>query len=296
MITAKTGIRSEEVRFGSQHVLFVEGKDHNAIDPTVLNGLFSDELRIEPLGPSFSVKSVAQALHQHHPTYYFLIDRDHYGKDVVERCWCQFPDPGANNLLIWRRRELENYFLEPDYLIQSEYCEVDKKALGDKILNVARTRLFLDAANHVVISVREGLKQNWIDIFTNPDEFITENDALNMLLKSDNFPRHCSNVQRTVSPTELERRFRKVVNEMTGGTKQINFDVGNWLEQIKGKMVLTQVINSECFRVRALNGNLLQGKEKLQAVVRDLLNKDTNVQPKDFKDLKKLIDTQIRVG
>ena len=72
MLGVRTGIRPESVRFQAGHVLFVEGKDENALDPKVLSELFDHHLRIEPLGPAFSVKSVAEALHPHHPTYYFL--------------------------------------------------------------------------------------------------------------------------------------------------------------------------------------------------------------------------------
>ena len=133
MISVTTGIRAEEVRLQGQHVLFVEGRDGNAVDPKVLNALFSDGLRIEPLGSSFSVRSVAEALHPHHPTYYFLIDRDHYEHDFVERCWTHFPDPGTHNLLVWRRREIENYFLEPQYLVRSKYCRVSEERLGERL-------------------------------------------------------------------------------------------------------------------------------------------------------------------
>ena len=36
MVSLKRGIRSEEVRFKEQHVLFVEGKDKSSVDPKVL--------------------------------------------------------------------------------------------------------------------------------------------------------------------------------------------------------------------------------------------------------------------
>ena len=121
-IEVRRGIRSEEVRHHGQHVLFVEG-DKGSVDPEVLNKLFSNKISIEPLGPSSSVKSVAKALQTYHPTYYFLIDRDHYDDSFVEKCWDDFPDPKTNNLLIWRRREIENYFLDPDYLSRSDFCE-----------------------------------------------------------------------------------------------------------------------------------------------------------------------------
>jgi hypothetical protein len=69
MIEAATDIRAEEIRFQGQHVLFVEGKDEDAIDPKVLGELFGQTIRIEPMGPSFYVKSVAEALFPNHPTY-----------------------------------------------------------------------------------------------------------------------------------------------------------------------------------------------------------------------------------
>ncbi len=51
MLSVRTGIRPEEVQLGGQHVLFVEGNDANALDPTVLKELLP--IRIEPLGTSF---------------------------------------------------------------------------------------------------------------------------------------------------------------------------------------------------------------------------------------------------
>ena len=62
MLKVKTGIRPEEVRGQVQHILFVEGSDNKSVDPKVLNELFSNGVRIEPLGPSYSVRSVAEAL------------------------------------------------------------------------------------------------------------------------------------------------------------------------------------------------------------------------------------------
>ncbi len=119
MIGVKRGIRPEEVRLQGQHVLFVEGEGGDSVDPTVLNELFEQRIRIEPLGSSYFVRSVAEALFSCHPTYYFLIDRDHYADEYVDRCWNSFPDPEKHNLLVWRRREIENYFLEPEYLGKS---------------------------------------------------------------------------------------------------------------------------------------------------------------------------------
>ena len=293
MINVTTGIRAEEVRLQGQHVLFVEGRDKDSVDPKVLNALFSGELRIEPLGPSFSVRSVAEALHPHHPTYYFLIDRDHHEHDFVEGCWKNFPDPDTDNLLVWRRREIENYFLEPQYLIQSKYCQVSEERLGERILHFANQRLFLDIANHVVISIREELKRNWIKKFKNPDDFPTRDDALLKLKQANEFDQHRTNVHNKVSAEEVESRFMDFLVRMTGGQDEIAFGAGEWLHLIQGKKVLAQVVNSTCFQVATTDGNTLMGREKLNEVVKDLLLKDAAVQPDDFMTLKDLIDKRV---
>ena len=293
MINVTTGIRAEEVRLQGQHVLFVEGRDKDSVDPKVLNALFSGGLRIEPLGPSFSVRSVAEALHPHHPTYYFLIDRDHHEHDFVEGCWKNFPDPDTDNLLVWRRREIENYFLEPQYLVQSKYCRVSEERLGERILHFTNQRLFLDIANHVVISIREELKRNWIEKFKNPDDFPTRDDALLKLKQANAFDQHRTNVHNKVSAEEVERRFMDFLVRMTGGQDEIAFGVGEWLYLIQGKKVLAQVVHSECFQVATTDGNTLMGREKLNEVVKDLLLKDAAVQPDDFMALKELIDKRV---
>jgi|SaaInlStandDraft_7_1057024.scaffolds.fasta_scaffold06318_2 hypothetical protein len=293
MISVKKSIRSEEVRFHSQYVLFVEGKDNNSVDPNVLNELFDNGLRIEPLGASFSVKSVAEALYPHHPSYYFLIDRDHQDDAFIQKCWDNFPDPDTHNLLVWKRREIENYFLEPDYLFNSQYCQVSKEALEQKVLEFSKARLFLDAANHVVIAIREELKRNWIQKFSNPDDFSNKETALQKLKAANEFERHASNVSQQVSAAELERRFNQCLEIMTGGQNEITFGSGSWLSMIQGKKILSQIINSGSFRVPTTDGSQLTGKEKLNAIVKDLLKKDESILPSDFIELKQLIHNRL---
>ena len=291
MLRIRPGIRPEEVLHQAQHVLFVEGNDENALDPTVLKGLFDPPLRIEPLGASFSVKSVAEALHPHHPTYYFLIDRDHHDNDFINRCWHNFPNPDTHNLLIWRRREIENYFLEPDYLVQSQFCRVEQDDLEQQILQFANKRLFLDAANHVIISIREELKENWIEKFSDPDEFSTKEIALEKLERTNEFEQHRTNVENKVSVEEMERRFYECLEAMTPDQDQLAFGRGDWLDMVQGKSVFRQVINSGSFQVKTKDGTVLQGRERLNEVVKDLLRKDE--QPTDFMELKRLITRRI---
>lgn len=294
MVSFRRGIRSEEVRLQSQHVLFVEGKDRTSIDPKVLGELFgTGTIKIEPLGPSFSIKSVAQALYSYHPTYYFLIDRDYHDDNFITQCWSNFPDPEKYNLLVWKKREIENYFLDPNYLFQSKYREVSQEEIEKKILECAKDRLFLDAANHVVISVREELKRNWIDKFSNPSEFPSKNGALEKLKNAIEFENHKTDICQKISTEEIEKRFEQVLEEMTGGSDTLTIGQGKWMGMIQGKKVLSQVINSGCFKVVANDGSNLNGQEKLHAVIKDLLKKDADVQPNDFLELKELITLRV---
>ena len=293
MIAVKKEIRSEEVRLDSQHVLFVEGTDRNSVDPNVLYELFESNIQIEPLGPSFWVRSVAEALYTHHPTYYFLIDRDHQNDDFIERCWRNFPDPDTHNLLIWRWREIENYFLVPDYLCQSRYCQVSQGELEQKILQFANERLFLDVANQVITSIREELKRTWIEHFSNPAQFSSKEEALEKLKDANEFDQHRTDVTQKVSVNEIELRFHDYLNGMTGAQSQLVLGHGNWLEMIKGKKVLAKVVNSGDVNVPTTDRKALQGRAKLNEVVKDLLRKDESIQPNDFVILKQLINERI---
>ena len=152
---AKKNISPEEINFSSKHVLFVEGTA-DSIDVEALENIL--DINIEPMGPSYWIKSVAKALAPTHPTYYFLIDRDHYDDQAVEDYWKEFPNTETPNLLVWRKKEIENYFLEPNYLAQSKYFVKTKEELKDIILKEAQNRLFLNITNQVIISIREDFK------------------------------------------------------------------------------------------------------------------------------------------
>ena len=94
----KKGAPPEAVNQAAQHVLFVEGTE-DGVDVTWLKPLFLPPLEVKPLGASFHVKSVAQALHPHHPTYYFLTDRDHATDQEVESTWNNLAAQGNRELL-----------------------------------------------------------------------------------------------------------------------------------------------------------------------------------------------------
>ncbi|KKZ11635.1 MAG: hypothetical protein TQ37_06780 [Candidatus Synechococcus spongiarum 15L] len=288
MVEIRTGIRSEQVRAGGEHVLFVEGSDES-LDQVVLRALLSNTLRVEVMGPSYSVRSAAQALAPHHPRYYFLIDRDHYDDEFIEQSWRRFPDANQDNLLVWRRREIENYFLDPPFLVKSEFCRTSMEGLTTTLENVAQERLFLDVANSVISSVREKQKMNWVQHFANPADFASKEAAVERLISQEAFVERSKEVSEMLSQDELTRWFEERLALMTGGRETLTYGMGRWIEMISGKKVLSQLLNPGRFQVKNKEGQTLTGKEMQKEIVRQLAVKNVNSRPSNLVELRRLV-------
>ena len=226
MIIIKHDVRPEEIRQSARHILFVEGNDKNSVDPKVLSGLLQNIIRVEPLGASFHIRSAAQAFYKYHPDYYFLIDRDHHESSFIKKCWDNFPDPTTDNLLIWPRREIENYFLIPEYLMNSSYLNVSEDVLKACIIKECKRRLYLDAVNQVIITIREDLKENWISTFKDIAGFGTKKSAIAKLIQASEFISYKKKVSSKVTKNALENRFNKIFNEFTDGKDEIEYGCG----------------------------------------------------------------------
>lgn len=293
MLQIRSGVRSEEVREGGEHVLFVEGSEDGSLDQTVLRALLRRTLRIETLGPSYSIKSAAQALARHHPRYYFLIDRDHHSDDFVDKCWQRFPDPGTGNLLVWRRREIENYFLDPSFLLESKHCIATEPELTGALVMAAQEQLFLDVANHVILSIREEQKLTWIEQFSNPVEFSSKNEAIQRLTSAKEFSDRRRAVSSMVTKRELGERFEARLEMMTGCGDQLTYGQGRWVEMIRGKKVLPQLLNLRGFEIRDAEGQEVTGKDRAYEIVRELAVKDVDNRPADIGELQRLIEDRV---
>jgi hypothetical protein len=236
-VQVKVGARPEELRQASQHTLFVEGQSAS-FDPLVLTELLPPEVRIEPLGPSHSIRSVAEAIFPYHPTYYFLIDRDHFDDATVENSWSRFPDPAVSNILIWRRRELENYFIDPHYIIRSSYCRCAEEILRSCIKRTCERRLFMDAANIVITELRERSKRKWISLFDRPADFPDREQSLVQLTSRLEYQTWSQEMSQVMAKEALSRQFEETLNVLMGGKQELEFDSGSWLERTRGKEIL----------------------------------------------------------
>ncbi len=287
----RRNIAPEDVTFANKHIVFVEG-DSNSIDVKILSRML--DIRVEPMGKSYWIKSVAQALAPYHPTYYFLIDRDHHTDANVDEYWSKFPDTDTPNLLIWRKKEIENYFLDPDYLVQSKYLRKSADELKLVILRNSQSRLFMNAANQVIISIREDCKANWINTFTKFEQFRDKKTAIEKLKDTDAFAKFREKVSEMTAETEIVRRFDSFHNQMSEGDSELSWGKGRWLDMLSGKEILHDVLNSNCFQVKDRNNKIVSGKGKFDAIIADLLSKENL--PCDFLELRKLIQQRVENG
>ena len=290
----RSGVAADAVNQSANRVLFVEGSGSEAIDPRALTRLLQGaDIAVRALGPSFHIKSAAQALHPTHPSYYFVIDRDHHDNATVESSWTNFPNPSTDNLLIWRKRELENYFLEPDYLSKSVFftkCGLAELKL--RLLKLAESRVFFDLANQTIASIREMQKSKWIEDFTNPADFKTSAKALNQLKNCVALGDRIEVVSAQVKYSSVEELFQRLKAEYLGTADKPELNEGQWLDRMRGKQLLSAIVN-ECFDVKDADQNRLTGREAVTLVAEELLQRKIEDQPQDFQELRKLIVSRI---
>lgn len=291
------GVDATQVLQGAKHKLFVEGKDNQEIDPAVLHELLNNNdltaIEVQSMGCCDNVRSAAQALIHQHPAYYFLIDRDDQDQAIVDQSWDRFPDPNAYNMLIWRKRELENYFIDPDYIGKSTFLKPDID-VGQRILDVCSNRLFLNAANLTLLYLNRELRRPLtISHFANPEHFKNESDGVLQLEQlAGQLELKKISVAGSLEKDFVKQKYLNFINELSGGIYPLKYGSGTWLERMSGKEVF-RVIANECFQVRDTSNALLRGKEQNKQIAKELVNLPLSEQPADFQDIVRLLKKRI---
>lgn len=297
MPTIQTGVPSRSVLQGARHVLFVEG-NQDGLDVTVLRELLKPSLRVEPLGPCFSIRSAAAALYPHHPEYWFIIDRDDWKEDAVEKSWKNFPDPTTNNLLIWRRKELESYFLEPSWACNSQYLKTDAEQgnLESWLANKADSILWLEAANRVIISLRYKIKQSEARLLKLQEvSGCTRSLVADKLVASSAVANLRKAVSTNLSDSAIRAAFDEECELLSGGTVPLTWGIGRWRNLMSAKSLFRAMVN-EWFRVpnqRDGGQTRLSGRAAEKTVASDLLRYHQDKMPADFVELKRIFDEAI---
>jgi hypothetical protein len=293
MISVKTNIEPREVALtATRSTLFVEGGGEKSFDVSAMKTLFDGEISVEPLGPADGVRFAAEAFKQSHPEYFFLIDRDTLDDKTVKKYWKDFDLPKGNNLLILKKREIENYFLSPAFLCISQFrnTKISEKNITNKIICFAKKRLYADALNFVIISCREELQRTEIRI-ESVNNIETEQDALKTIEKIKSFHTYNNKVKNLSK--KMTTMFSDRLKLLCGDSKSLQFEKGQWQDQMEGKEILHNILSQGFFRVETNDKKILEGTEKFNAIIKDLLKPENQNHPA-FPDELQTIKSKIR--
>ena len=286
MIEHKRGFASSEVEQGSSRVLFVEG-EANSLDYVLMSRVFTD-VKVRAIGPSSNIKAAAKAFSNVHPSYFFVVDRDHQEDSFVEETWNKFK-AGESNLVIWRKKEIENYFLNPTMLCSSEFIleGVTEEHIRERIKAYAKANIYMFAANRVIIRLREELKHQWIELYDKKEDFPDKEAALYKLMHNDKIQNKPTEVKGLFST--IEALFESELGFMVGEDGDLQWGKGKWLELMPGKKILHELLNdTKLFIVSGNGGRKVEGNRKRQEILARLLSKPENW-PDDFVQLKNII-------
>lgn len=289
MLKIKKGIASSDIEYGSSRILFVEGIN-GSLDEELLTQVFST-INVKGIGPCSYIKSAASAFADVHPTYFFVVDRDHQTDENIEKTWEAF-EKKRGNLIIWRKKEIENYFLDPMLLSASEFLkgEITEADIREAIVSYAKEELYMCVTNRVIIDLRENLKVNWIHNYTNSNEFPNKETALLTLKGNAVIKEKLSEIDTMFS--SMEDIFNRELRFLLGENEELRWGEGRWLDLMPGKSILHKLLNStKLFVVTDNYGNQVTGKDRRKLILSRIL-KDESVWPDDFKKLKTLLDNR----
>ncbi|MEI6708332.1 MAG: hypothetical protein WCK96_14510 [Methylococcales bacterium] len=290
------GVNATQVLQGAKYKLFVEGNDNQEIDAFVIQELLNNNgltaIEVQTMGGCDNVRSAAQALIYQHPSYYFLIDRDDQDQTTVDKSWQNFPDPNAHNMLIWHKRELENYFIDPDYLEKTSFLKPNVN-LRQRILKECNHRLFLDAVNLTLYALNRALRKHLpINHFADPFQFQNKNDGVVQLEQLTGFANKRTDVVNILEKESVKKIYSDFVDELSGGVIPLKYGSGTWLERMSGKEVF-RVIANDCFQVLNASNVLLTGKEQNKQIAKELVKLPIKQQPPDFQELVNLLKKRV---
>lgn len=281
----------------AQHKIFVEGKPNDiGIDAVVIRELLRNNklshVEVIQMNSCENVRNAAQALIKAHPHYYFLIDRDDRSLETVENSWRDFPNPEKQNILIWRKRELENYFLDPNYLARSNFLKVTPEQLKQEILETCRRRFYLDAANLTLMSIGKEVRQLFkIPLFFREIDSFKSQENGEQQLENLILPKLQAMTAKINDERQdhfLKKRYCEFISELSGGVLPLQYGHGTWLERMSGKEIFHSIANN-CFEVTTANNVILRGESKHKEIVKNLLRLPLEQQPADFQAVVSLL-------
>jgi len=289
---------SPERTFGAgDRFLFVEGETDDALDAVALRTLLGPlDVKVRAAGGCDNVIAAAKAFARMgvipgwgNAECYAIVDRDHRGDGEVARTWVGGPLADGRTHLYWRRHEFENYFLEPEFVAQSQYLRQGRteEDVRNALLAAARRRVFLDAANLVLKALRE--EWRWWDVREfglGEADFSTVAAARDSFLTGRSYERMAADKAAVLAPQSLAERFDANVALLLGEADdgQLEFGTGQWLQRMEGSNLIGAVLHERFFQVRGFDGTDVTGPDLRVRVARDLMRRfdDLNYRPEDL--------------
>lgn len=266
------------------HILYVEG-GKNSVDVQVLRKIISG-VRVLPLGGASNLESLAEKFSDLHKNIYFVIDRDYRSAYRVQKIWQKFENGG--NIVAWRRREIENYFIDAKFLSKSNYLKKDKKEnLKSLIIAEAKKRIFLDAANFAFSEIKYGTKILGLKNNFTLKNFKTEKSAEEELKKFD-FDHVKSHAGDFLTTKELVEKFKEKLNSISEDPENMQYEDRNWMELMRGKGILRGVAVSDYFDFKDLEPKLEKGQQEI-AIIKEILENNVDSIPNDILKVKEMI-------
>lgn len=196
--------------------------------------------------------------------------------------------------IFWRKRELENYFIAPEYLSKSKFLSKCKpNELESRLLKIAASRIYFDIANQTIATIRESQKQNWIEDFKDPGYFTSATAAIDQVKARSELKSRAIDITNQLKSEAIEKIFRQLEREFLDGTNKPELGKGQWLNKMRGKYILKALV-AECFRVTDGANRVLTGHEAVNLVAEQLLSLNLTEQPNDFQELHRLISKRVQ--
>lgn len=289
----------EQTMYG--YTLFVEGsKDSIDVEimRRILNGI---GIYVLPLGSSSNLRSLAEKLSDSNRNICFLIDRDHRSIDYVTDLRSKFSN-GTTNLIIWKKREFENHFIDAEFLSKSQYAK-DKKGIEDFILEEAQKRIFLDAVDFAFFALGQEFLNNrgylsakkvLSDKFNT--ETITTADMAISQMRSADFSAFATSIENLIKVENLISEFKSQLVRISCNHDNLSYKDKSWMENMRGKKILNSVINSKNFSFKGQRSKFLKSEKKEIEVVWEIMSRNENDIPADIMEVAEMIENRANSG
>jgi hypothetical protein len=276
--------------------IFIEGNE-NSFDKKVMQLLLQSierKIDIKPLGSVTNLTTAAKAFKDVHPDYIYIIDRDYRKDNEVDESWEDF-EQGKGNCIIWHRRELENYFLDPEYIVKcgslkNEYKKIDD--LSKFILDKSTERVYHSAAYILMQRQDQKLRSEWEKAFKKLklSKFASKQIAIQSLKSiQKDLSSKIQNQSNTLSNGYLEKEYQNTLKEFFGNKNDLHFGSGKWIDLIDGKKIW-EIISSTCMNQKKLK----KGTDPEISLIRAIIRGNRAKQPDDFTKLVDLLSKRIK--